>query len=697
VGYRLGIDVGTTWTAAAVARDDGSLEVVGLGTHGAVVPTLIHVAVDGTTTIGEVAARRGAAQPDRLAREVKRRVGDTVPVLLGGSPHAPEALLASVAASVALAVTELEGGPAEGVCVTHPANWGPLRRELYEGALRRAGVVPLTLATEPEAAAAHYAAAERVPTGTTIAVYDLGGGTFDATVLRKAEGGFEVLGVPDGVDRLGGLDFDAAVLAHVAAALGPAWDALDIDDPAVQAGVARLRAACVAAKEALSSDNDAAISVTLPGLVTEVRITRSEFEQMIRPAIATSVDALRRAVDGAGVAMADVDRILLVGGSSRIPLVSELLGALGRPLAVDTHPKHAVALGAARYAGPAGEVVDRNAPPGSAVAVDRPSRTGRRWRVLVAAVIGLAIGSAVLASQLAGDDPAGDGAEVATDVSTTTTTTEVVGDPIGLVDLAGGYALELTSTGCEPGGALCPESASVNLLVRCGDGGNCTVEFPDAFTGGAVDLLEDDGRFVAAGSGDPGAALPCAAEPPPSWNLTISAPASEGGSVESLAGQLEILAGAGCEITSVSYDLSGRRGEVGDQIATLAGGWNLVIDVQTCTGDACFPPPDDAIPLEIRCVGSTCTVAFAGGDPATLADAAIVTTTTNFREAFGDLPLGVGLTCDGNDVATRYGFTVETELDGAGRLIGSLTMTSDAAGGCGATTLQASFEGLSTS
>ena len=130
MGYRVGIDLGTTWTAAAVARDDGIVEVVGLGTRSSAVPTLVHVGVDGEVTVGETAARRGATSPDRLAREVKRRIGDTVPVLLGGQPFSPEDLLVEVAAWVVATVTSLEGGPPDAVRVTHPANWGPLRLEM---------------------------------------------------------------------------------------------------------------------------------------------------------------------------------------------------------------------------------------------------------------------------------------------------------------------------------------------------------------------------------------------------------------------------------------------------------------------------------------------------------------------------------------------------------------------------------------
>jgi molecular chaperone DnaK len=121
----------------------------------------------------------------------------------------------------------------------------------------------LTL-SEPEAAAINYAALSRVEPGAVIAVYDLGGGTLDAAVLRATGGGWDLMGAPEGIERLGGIDFDEAVFAHVNAAVGGAIDQLDQDDPAAQAAVTRLRQECVEAKEALSTDSDVSIPVLLP-------------------------------------------------------------------------------------------------------------------------------------------------------------------------------------------------------------------------------------------------------------------------------------------------------------------------------------------------------------------------------------------------------------------------------------------------
>jgi actin-like ATPase involved in cell morphogenesis len=306
---------------------------------------------DGTIHVGDAANRRAIARPDRVAREFKRRFGDPAPLIVGGTPYGADLLTARLLRWVVDLVSQREGRPPEGMAVTHPANWGSYKLELLRQAVHHAdldrGTECLTI-TEPQAAATWYASHERVEPGTAVAVYDLGGGTFDAAVLRRTVDGFELLGTPEGIERLGGIDFDAAVFDHVVGTLGDAWDELDEDDAAVQVAVAGLRRECVEAKEALSADTQASIPVVLPGIHTDVRLTRSEFEEMIRPPLVETVGAVRRALRSAKLEPGQVDKVLLVGGSSRIPLVAEVVGAaLGRPIAVDAHPKNAVALGAA--------------------------------------------------------------------------------------------------------------------------------------------------------------------------------------------------------------------------------------------------------------------------------------------------------------------------------------------------------------
>jgi molecular chaperone DnaK len=347
VTYRLGIDLGTTYTAAAIV-EAGRASIVSLGNRAPVVPTVVFLREDDTVLTGDAANRRGVTEPGRVAREFKRRVGDPTPLLLGGSPMSAQSLLAKMLRWTVDQVVQLQGSAPEHIAVTHPANWGPFKLDLLQQAIRMADLENCTILTEPEAAAIYYSSSERVAPGDVVAVYDLGGGTFDAAVLRKTETGFEILGQPEGIEHLGGIDIDEAVFAHVATALKGALDGLDPDDPAVVAGVARLRSECVEAKEALSTDSEVTIPVLLPGVQSEVALTRAEFENKIRPMVGETIQALRRALRSASVEPGDLRAVVLVGGSSRIPLVARMVSEeLGRPVAVDVHPKQAIALGAA--------------------------------------------------------------------------------------------------------------------------------------------------------------------------------------------------------------------------------------------------------------------------------------------------------------------------------------------------------------
>jgi molecular chaperone DnaK len=347
VAYFLGIDIGTTYTAAAVWRDQ-RVDIAQLGSRTPVIPSVVLLREDGQLITGEAAERRAMVEPHRVARQFKRRFGDPTPIIVGGTPYSADALAARLARDVVDRVAHRELGQPDGVALVHPANWGSYKQDLLRQSIRLAELDGAALLTEPEAAAIHYASQERVEPGAIVAVYDLGGGTFDAAVLRRTETGWEILGRPEGVERLGGVDFDEAVFHHVVSAIGEPFEWLDPDDPVALASVTRLRQECVEAKEVLASDTDVTIPVLLPTTQTEVRLTRGEFETMIRPALGVSITAMHRALRSAGVTAADVSAVLLVGGSSRIPLVAEVVGsAFARPVAVDAHPKHGVALGAA--------------------------------------------------------------------------------------------------------------------------------------------------------------------------------------------------------------------------------------------------------------------------------------------------------------------------------------------------------------
>ncbi len=353
MSYALAVDVGTSFTAAAVVRFHKGAspvpECLPLGARGASVPSVVYYPEEGTVLVGEAAERRGLDTPERVVREFKRRIGDDVPIILGTLALQPEEVFAIMARWVADRAAEREGGPASAFFLTHPAAWGSHRLAVVRDALAAHGLENVTLLPEPEAAALHYASQVRVEEGSTIAVYDLGGGTFDTAVLRKSGSSrFELVGRPEGIEDLGGADFDAAVFRYVAGHCGNVLDHMDTTDPAVLGALTRLRRECVEAKEALSADSETSIPVLLPGVQQQVRLVRSEFEALIEEPVRETVEALEHSLAQLHLEPEDLSTVLLIGGSSRIPLVAQLVSEqLGRPIAVDADPKSSICLGAA--------------------------------------------------------------------------------------------------------------------------------------------------------------------------------------------------------------------------------------------------------------------------------------------------------------------------------------------------------------
>ncbi len=344
--YQLGVDLGTTFTAAAVAKG-GRAEIIELGTRSGLMPSVVWLAADGRELVGEAAWRLRLTEPDCVAREVKRHVGDPIPVLLGGVPYGADRLMAMLLRRVVDAVAAAEGEPAERIVITYPAVWGSYKRDVLAAAIQRAGVEATTI-TEPEAVATYYASDHRVEPGQILAVYSLGGGQFEATVLRRTHSDFEILGDPEGFDRVG--DIDDAVFDYVLRQVGGLFD-VDTTDAITATALAGLRDECITAKEALSYEIEVSIPVLLPNVQADVRLTRADFEAMVRPLLEQTTAALDRVLRSAKLAPTDLSAVLLAGGSTRIPLVRTLLSsALGRSMPILEQRNHAVALGAALVA-----------------------------------------------------------------------------------------------------------------------------------------------------------------------------------------------------------------------------------------------------------------------------------------------------------------------------------------------------------
>jgi molecular chaperone DnaK len=527
MSYRVGIDFGTTFTAAAVHRDgEQAVELVPLGDNKAAVASVVYVAPDGGLVMGDAAARRAVTDPDRVVREVKRRIGDRTPLLVAGSPMEAHTIAACFVRWVVDRVTEREGAPPEELALTHPASWGRHKRTLLIEALAAQGIDSVQLVSEPAAAAFAYAASRNVPPGAAVGVYDLGGGTFDAAIVRRLDdGGFSLVGSPEGIESLGGVDFDEAVFEHVRAIIGPQWTELDFEDPLVRTAAAALRRECTEAKEALSADTDVTIPVMLPGVSMRVRMVRTELEQLVAPAVADTVEAMRRACASAGLRPDELSAVLLAGGSSRIPLVAQRVSAeLDRPVTVDADPKAVVASGAALSIAPVVvEPVSLSEPAPSIIAPVVSRRWSRRGLV-VGASIAACLAALVATASTVGTDLLPDGTPVGA-ADTADLPREVVDRvPIGTpsendVDPWTGEPFEETTPpGPKRPGAK-PTAASPEALS------------PAPTTGGdrAAQIAGEAPSTQTTTTGDP---TSTAEQPPPSDDRSGSEPSSSSSSSE---------------------------------------------------------------------------------------------------------------------------------------------------------------------
>ncbi|MGK5112612.1 Hsp70 family protein, partial [Geodermatophilus sp. CPCC 205506] len=341
--YGLGIDIGDGTVAVAVceAGDGGGAEALPLGDPGC---------------------------------RVMARVGAPVPVYDGDVPVAAEDLAAAAVQRARGVAAGRAGRPDSWTVVTVPPSWGGHRRAVLARALESAGVPRFSLVSGAVAAVQHHVSTGDLPAEPTVAVYDLGASSLDTAVVGPTpDEPLAHLAVPPAPLPWGGRDVDDLVLGLVR----PYTD-LPAGEPGTRDAARALRAACVAAKEALAAET----AVDVDGGSGPVRVTREELDELLAGPARASVAALAATVAAAGVDLHRLDAVVLAGGGGRLPLVAELLsGELDRPVVVGPDPALSAALGAA---GLAAEAIAAEPAPDAAgtalVAVDDapPAARGRR-------------------------------------------------------------------------------------------------------------------------------------------------------------------------------------------------------------------------------------------------------------------------------------------------------------------------------
>ena len=366
----VGIDLGTTFSLIArVNPATGKPECV-VGPYGhPLCPSVVSLDPDGRIVVGEPARRRLLTQPERTVYSVKRLMGrgladvqeelarfpfrvdpnspQVVRVLLGERAFTPPEISAFILREVKSWAEQAFGETVDRAVITVPAYFNDAQRQATRDAGRLAGLEVLRLVNEPTAAALAYGL-HRQQRGR-VAVYDFGGGTFDISILQliAADQGdiYRVLATC-GDTHLGGDDIDARLLDLVREEIYRQWK-MEVDHwPEV---LQELRRAVIAAKHALSEQNATTIRLLLPDGAAYVReLTRSEFEDLIRPIVERTIGPVRQALADAGLKPSEIDEVVLVGGSTRIPLVRRRVEELfGRPPHCELNPDEVVALGAA--------------------------------------------------------------------------------------------------------------------------------------------------------------------------------------------------------------------------------------------------------------------------------------------------------------------------------------------------------------
>jgi molecular chaperone DnaK len=354
-----GIDLGTTNSVIAYTDPTGTTEVIAGQDGNRIVPSVVHFGKDGTQLVGTSARQRAIIEPERVAMLFKRGMGektfldDEQPFVVDGKTWSPEELSASVLKKLALMAQERFGEPARTVVITVPAYFGDNERAATKSAGEIAGLEVKHIVNEPTAAAIAHGL-DNASTGR-ILVFDLGGGTFDVTVMEAAPDGSMKVLATGGDRRLGGMDFDNLILDRMFAEARAGN--LDIETEAWARQDAYGKAEAL--KKELSTLESATTSLTGSGRPLPFELTRAQLEKLLKAKVTAAEDTTRFTLDEAGLAPADIGTVLMVGGSSRIPAFQKMLETVfGKPPVFSRNLDEDVARGAAMLGAKEGTDLD---------------------------------------------------------------------------------------------------------------------------------------------------------------------------------------------------------------------------------------------------------------------------------------------------------------------------------------------------
>ena len=366
MGRIIGIDLGTTNSEAAV-MEGGSPKIIpsaeGNVYGGKNFPSVIAFSKDGSEVlIGDAAKRQAVTNPERTVLRIKRKIGTDYKVTIDDKSYTPQELSALILRKIKEDAEKFLGETVTDAVITVPAYFDDDQRQATKDAGKIAGLNVKRLVNEPTAAAFAYGLEKSGDEDLKIAVYDLGGGTFDITIMEMGDGVFEVLST-NGDTHLGGTDMDDAIIEWLAAGF---QKQSGIDVRKDRAAMQRLRDASERATMELSGMTQTTISLPFLSMSDagpqhfEVTLNRAKLEELIRPIIERTRGPCEGAMKDAGLKAADIDRIILVGGPTRIPMVQKFVKEVFQKDPVrGVDPMQCVAQGAAIQAGVLSGEVDK--------------------------------------------------------------------------------------------------------------------------------------------------------------------------------------------------------------------------------------------------------------------------------------------------------------------------------------------------
>jgi molecular chaperone DnaK len=360
MGKVIGIDLGTTNSCVSVL-EGGEPVVIPNAEGNRTTPSVVGFAKNGERLVGETAKRQAITNPDRTISSIKRHMGSDYKVEIDGKAYTPQDISAMILAKLKTDAESYLGEKVTEAVITVPAYFADSQKQATKDAGRIAGLDVKRIINEPTAAALAYGL-DKDKAHHKILVYDLGGGTFDVSILDLGDGVFEVLAT-NGNNKLGGDDFDEALMNFIADSF-TRENGVDLrkDKMALQ----RLKEASEKAKKELSSSmstniNLPFITVNQDGpLHMNMDITRAKFDQLTAALVEKTIEPLRKAMSDASVTNTDIGKVILVGGSTRIPAVQTAVNRItGKEPFKGINPDECVAVGAAIQAGVlTGEVHD---------------------------------------------------------------------------------------------------------------------------------------------------------------------------------------------------------------------------------------------------------------------------------------------------------------------------------------------------